>query len=45
MKSALIVIAKPPSPQTATQSRSGHASFAAIAAGRAYPMPPIDDGW
>lgn len=45
VRSAFIVIAKPPSPHTATQSRSGNASFTAIAAGSAYPMPPIDDGW
>ena len=32
---AFIVMAKPPSPQTATQSRSGAVSLAAIAAGSA----------
>ena len=45
VNNAFMVIAKPPSPHTATQSRSGWASFAASAAGTAYPMPPIDDGW
>src|SRR2546428_14070471 len=45
VNSAFIVIAKPPSPHTATQSRSGAASFAAIAAGGAEPLPPLDDGW
>ena len=35
VNSAFIVMAKPPSPHTATQSRSGATSFAAIAAGSA----------
>ena len=45
VKSAFMVMAKPPSPQTATQSRSGAASLAPMAAGSAYPMPPMDEGW
>ena len=40
-----MVMAKPPSPHTATQSRSGAASLAPMAAGNAYPMPPMDEGW
>ena len=38
--SPFMVIAKPPSPQTATAGRSGWTSFAPIAAGMAKPIGP-----